>query len=113
MRKLLVLLSVIALILAGCASTGHDDDRTAISISLPENPVSGYQWIWGQMGAGHIELVDSEYNADAGRHEFIFRGADPGHVTLTFSSRNTDTGATASQEIYSVTVYDDLTLSYL
>lgn len=113
MRKIIIALAiVVAVVLAGCASTGSDIDRTSITISLAENPESGFQWVWGQMGSGHIELADSSMN-NSGEHSFTFIGTAPGHVTLTFSSRNMETGQNTSQEVYSVTVYDDLTLSYL
>lgn len=113
MRKIIIALAIaVAVVLAGCASTGSDIDRTSITISLSENPESGFQWVWGQMGSGHIELADSSMN-NSGEHSFTFIGTAPGHVTLTFSSRNMETGQNTSQAVYSVTVYDDLTLSYL
>ena len=113
MRKIIIALAIaVAVVLAGCASTGEDIDRTSITISLAENPESGFQWVWGQMGSGHIELADSSMN-NTGEHSFTFIGTAPGHVTLTFSAKNMETGTNASQEVYSVTVYDDLTLSYL
>ena len=55
MRKIIIALAIaVAVVLAGCASTGEDIDRTSITISLAENPESGFQWVWGQMGSGHI-----------------------------------------------------------
>ena len=46
MRKIIIALAI-AVVLAGCASTGEDIDRTSITISLAENPESGFQWVWG------------------------------------------------------------------
>ncbi len=113
MKRIISAIAIVLLVLTGCASTSDADrDRTEITIMLPENPGSGFQWVWGQMGSGHIELTASALN-NSGEHAFTFIGTAPGHVTLTFSSRNMETGTNTAQEVYSVTVYDDLTLSYL
>ncbi len=113
MKGIISAIAIAIFVLAGCASTSDADiNRQDITIMLPENPESGFQWVWGQMGSGHIELTASSLNSN-GMHAFTFIGTVPGHVTLTFSSRNMETGTNAAQEVYSVTVYDDLTLSYL
>ena len=59
MRKAAAALFLVVLILlASCNSTAHDgSEGKSIEITLPENPSTGYSWIWGQMGAGHIELL--------------------------------------------------------
>ena len=113
MKRIVSAIAIVLLVLTGCASTSEaDTDRTEITIMLPENPESGFQWVWGQMGSGHIELTDSALDS-SNQHAFTFIGTAPGHVTLTFSSRNMETAENAAQEVYSITVYDDLTLSYL
>ncbi len=122
MKKLIPFL-LILLVLTGCASS-MEEDATVMTISLPENPSTGYVWIWGQMGSGHLELISDEYVPDAvpegtagsgGTHTFTFAATAPGHVTLSFSCvRPWEEGtAAADSTIYSVTIYDDLTLSYL
>lgn len=122
MRKLAsAALVVLAFMLVSCASSGgsENQDNTTIQITLPENPSTGYSWIWGQMGAGHIEMIDETFTPGSGigapgEHTFTFAGTKPGHVTLTFSSRQPwEGGAIGDSEAYSVTVYDDMTISYL
>ena len=121
MRKAAAALFLAVLILlASCSSTAHDgSEGKSIEITLPENPSTGYSWIWGQMGAGHIELlsdtvIPGEGIGAPGEHVFTFIGTKPGHVTLTFSSRQMwEGGDIGETEAFSVTVYDDLTLSYL
>ena len=120
-RASILLILLIALLSASCSTTGgsDEDSNRRIAITLPENESTGYSWIWGQMGAGHIEMVGENFipatgEGEAGEHVFIFEGTKPGHVTLTFSARNDDNGgATGDTEAFSVTVYDDMTISYL
>ncbi len=122
-KKLLISILFIAL-LASCASTSIEEtepeqDNSSIIIELSENPSTGYSWIWGQMGTGHIELLDEtfipgEEIGTPGTHVYTFIGTVPGHVTLTFSSRQLWAGgAIGESEAFSVTVYDDMTISYL
>ena len=121
--KKLFLIPLLVLLLASCA-TGADEnaDSSRMVISLPENPSTGYTWIWGQMGAGHIEVESDRFIPPEtgligapGTREFTFIGTAPGHVTLTLSCiRPWEKNGTATDSaIYSVTVYDDMTISYL
>ena len=116
--------ALILLTLFSCATANEkEEDRTQMIITLPENPSTGYFWIWGQMGTGHIEMVEETFvpgenpggmTGVPGTHVFTFKGTEPGHVTLTFSSRrNTESGDSGDTEVFSVTVYDDMTISYL
>ena len=122
MRRIAAVISIfLAVLMASCSSTAHagSHDNTRIEITLPENPPTGFSWIWGQMGAGHIEMVGETFVPGdgigaPGEHTFIFAGTKPGHVTLTFSSRQPwDGGGIGDTEAFSVTVYDDMTISYL
>ena len=122
MRKLLIPLLAI-IMLASCATSGEEAiDNTRMVITLPENPTTGYIWIWGQMGTGHIEIAEDRFippesslAGAPGERELTFIGTVPGHVTLTLSCvRPWAENSTASGSvIYSVTVYDDMTISYL
>ena len=124
MRKATAALFLAVLILlASCSSTAHDgSEGKSIEITLPENPSTGYSWIWGQMGTGHIEIAEDRFippesslAGAPGERELTFIGTVPGHVTLTLSCiRPWEENSTASGSvIYSVTVYDDMTISYL
>lgn len=122
MRKIILPLLAI-IMLASCATSGEEAiDNTRMVITLPENPTTGYTWIWGQMGTGHIEIADDRFippesslAGAPGERELTFIGTAPGHVTLTLSCiRPWEESSTASGSvIYSVTVYDDMTISYL
>lgn len=122
MRKIILPLLAI-IMLASCATSGEEAiDNTRMVITLPENPTTGYTWIWGQMGTGHIEIAadrfippESSLAGAPGERELTFIGTVPGHVTLTLSCiRPWEENSTASGSvIYSVTVYDDMTISYL
>ena len=124
MRRLLLPLLLILLLMASCSTTGSDeadDDGRSIVITLPENPSTGYSWIWGQMGPGHIEMTEEAFIPGSrdnigtpGTHVYTFIGTKPGHVTLTFSSRQPwQGGGIGDTEAFSVTVYEDMTISYL
>ena len=112
---------ILSLLLSSCASTAgnSEEDNKTITITLLESPSTGYSWIWGQMGAGHIEMIDESFTSgtligEPGVHTFTFAGTEPGHVTLTFSSRQPwQGGGVGDTEAFSVTVYDDMTISYL
>ena len=122
-RLLLPLLMLLVLLIPSCGTTESEteDDSSRMIITLAENPSTGYSWIWGQMGTGHIEMIDEAFipgEGDGvgkpGTHVFTFVGTNPGHVTLTFSSRQPwQGGRTGDTEAFSVTVYDDMTISYL
>ena len=123
MRKLILPLILLALLFPSCSTTENStaDDSSRMIITLAENPSTGYSWIWGQMGTGHIEMIDEAFipgDGDGvgilGTHIFTFVGTKPGHVTLTFSSRQPwQGGGIGDTEAFSVTVYDDMTISYL
>ena len=96
-------------------------DDYEISQSYDPWNENDYLDMWGQMGTGHIEMIDEAFipgEGDGvgkpGTHVFTFVGTNPGHVTLTFSSRQPwQGGRTGDTEVFSVTVYDDMTISYL
>ena len=124
MRKLILPLILLALLFPSCSTTENStaDDSSRMIITLAENPSTGYSWIWGQMGTGHIEIADDRFippesslAGAPGDRELTFIGTVPGHVTLTLSCiRPWEENSTASGSvIYSVTVYDDMTISYL
>ena len=122
-----VIITLCSLLLFSCASTSTEDevvtDPYSVTISLPENPSTGYTWLWQQMGSGKIALVSDEYVPDnspegmagtGGTRTFTFKGITPGHVTLTMTEKRPwEGGETAGSEIYSITIYSDMHMTCL
>lgn len=120
MKRLLIALSIVVL-LASCATSEKESmDNTKMVIALSENPSTGYSWSWDQMGAGELIAVSDEFTPGdenlvgaSGTREFTFAGTKPGHVTLTLSYGRPWEDTEEESIVYSVTVHNDMTISYL
>lgn len=87
-----------------------------LTITLQENPTTGFRWHFNMDNGGIFKLLNNKYTQEGfgigagGEHEWVFRGLSKGTVTLTFKSyREGDNLNTSSIEtkIFLVTVGED------
>ena len=101
MKKIIlvsVLVALLAVLLCSCAGTAQApvveaEDSDCVTISLEENPTTGYQWSYTVDPEGVLEEKSSEYiegNSDGemtgvpGKHEWVFEAVSDGDVNITF-----------------------------
>ena len=71
----------------------YNGTKTLVTISLDENPSTGYGWEYAASADGILTLTADEYHSDApagvvgagGIRAFSFSGLKEGTVTLTFT----------------------------
>lgn len=102
-----------ALILSACSHTSP----VGMSISLPENPTTGYVWTYSQEGEGKVALVEEKYDGDGnlpgsgGMHTFVFSGEEPGELVIAFkNSRPWEEDRPADEKIFGLAVAEDLSV---
>lgn len=71
----------------------YNRSKTIVTVSLDENPSTGYGWQYAASEDGIVQLTDDEYHSDApagivgagGIRALSFAGMKEGTVTLTFT----------------------------
>ena len=71
----------------------YNRSKTVVTVSLDENPSTGYGWQYAASEDGIVQLTDDEYHSDApagvvgagGVRALSFAGLKEGTVTLTFT----------------------------
>lgn len=121
----LLLLGMLSLILnTGCAAksitppAGAEVKEDTLTVTLEENPTTGYLWNLTIGTEGILELQSDAYTPTAtsdkvvgsgGNHSWIFKGASKGETVLTFKYfRPWEKEDTATEtRTYTVTVAED------
>lgn len=113
MRSKVAIAAASAFILSSCVHTSP----VGMSISLPENPTTGYVWTYSQEGEGKVALVDEKYERDGnlpgsgGMHTFVFLGEEPGELVIAFkNSRPWEEDSPADEKIFGLAVAEDLSV---
>ncbi len=92
MKKWMSLLLVLLMMLPGLAAMEGTENRT-VTVSLAENPTTGFLWSYAFSKDGVLREVKNEYKADeragnlegaGGTHVWTFEGVAEGDVTLSF-----------------------------
>ena len=110
MRKMLKLTAALMAallslaLLFSCQSTAADEEDNNQYMAITVN--GGGDITWQEMGPGGIELTRVE-SGNGSTATYIFKGTTPGHVTLSFLRGGERIHA------YSVTVADDLSITYI
>ena len=71
----------------------YNRSKTIVTVSLDENPSTGYGWTYTVSPEGIVQLTDDEYHSDApagvvgagGIRSLSFSGINEGTVTLTLT----------------------------
>ena len=96
MSAVIFLCSLLGIRIGGSGSNGemitYNSSKTIVTVSLYENPSTGYGWQYAASADGVVQLTDDEYHSDApagvagagGIRALSFAGLTEGTVTLTF-----------------------------
>lgn len=124
MKGLLFLCSISLFLISACASkgitppAGAEVKEDVLTVTLEENPTTGYQWHNTMDREGILELQKDDYTPTAtsdkvvgsgGKHTWVFKGAAEGETVLTFKYyRPWENEATAVEtRTFTVTVAKD------
>lgn len=107
--SVLITIAIVLLLSCTCIKTPTKSYDKELSVSLPANPTTGYQWEVQVEGAGY-KVEDTYYEAPKGNlvgaggtWHGIFSGFEEGSTTITLSyKRSWDVHSTVEERIYRV-----------
>lgn len=96
MSAVIFLCSLLGIRIGGKGETdmiAYNSEKTVVTISLDENPSTGYGWEYAVSEEGIVQLTGDEFHSDApagiagagGMRAFSFSGVQEGTVRLTFA----------------------------